>query len=69
VVRPVHRGGGGLILQMRPWLGFRRGAGGQVRVQMNEWQCVTRKMSLSVHPRNVLQQEDDITTPVAKLSF
>jgi hypothetical protein len=31
VVGPVHRrgdGGGGLILQMEPWLGFRRGAGG-----------------------------------------
>jgi hypothetical protein len=36
VVRPVHRGGGGFILQMRPWLGFRRGAGGQVQVRMNE---------------------------------
>jgi hypothetical protein len=28
--RPIHRGGGGLILQTWPWLGFRRGAGGQV---------------------------------------
>jgi hypothetical protein len=25
-----------LILQTRPWLGFRRGAGGQVQVRMNE---------------------------------
>jgi hypothetical protein len=33
VAGPVHRGGGGggsLILQMRPWLGFMRGAGGWV---------------------------------------
>jgi hypothetical protein len=30
MVGPVHRGGGeggSLILQMRPWLGFSRGAG------------------------------------------
>jgi hypothetical protein len=27
VVGSVHRGGGVLILQMEPWLGFRRGAG------------------------------------------
>jgi hypothetical protein len=36
-VGPVHRGGGrgkNFILQMRPWLGFRRGARGWVR--MNE---------------------------------
>jgi hypothetical protein len=38
VARLVYRGGGGgsvLILQTRPRLGFRRGAGGQVRVRMN----------------------------------
>jgi hypothetical protein len=28
----VRHRGGGLILQMRTWLGFRRGAGGQVQV-------------------------------------
>jgi hypothetical protein len=28
VVRLGHGGGGDLILQMEPWLGFRRGAGG-----------------------------------------
>jgi hypothetical protein len=38
VAGPVRHGGdrgGGLILQIDPWLGFRRGAGGRVR--MNEY--------------------------------
>jgi hypothetical protein len=36
VVRSVHHWDIILILQTRPWIGFRRGAGGQVRVRMNE---------------------------------
>jgi hypothetical protein len=32
VVGPVHHGGGGLILQTERWLGFRRGAGGRLRM-------------------------------------
>jgi hypothetical protein len=35
VARPVHQGGGrggSLILQTRPWIGFRRGASGRVRM-------------------------------------
>jgi hypothetical protein len=35
VVRPVHGGGGGLILEIESWLGFRGGAGGCC-VGMNE---------------------------------
>jgi hypothetical protein len=33
---------------------------------MNE-RCVTRKMSLSIRPRDMLQQADDLTTPIATL--
>jgi hypothetical protein len=56
VVRLARRGGGGLILQMDTWLGFRRTASVRWEVRgydsMNRW-CVARKMSLSIHPRDM----------------
>jgi hypothetical protein len=51
LARPIHRGGGGLILQMRSWLGFRRGAGGQVQVRMNERAVCDKEDVLICYPK------------------